>query len=138
MWVVATAKSMLAVWKEWNLDKYLHRAWQQGIVLGGVSAGSICSFQEGVTDSIPGPLTAIKALGFLKGSNCPHYDGETERRPSYHKLMLEGKIEAGIAIDDHVAVHFIDDNIFKVIKSNPKGHAYLVYKDGNSIEEKSV
>src|SRR5688572_3746433 len=69
-------RSLLAVWRDWQLDVYLHKAWQRGIVLGGASAGSICWFEQGITDSIAGPLTALNCLGFLKGSNCPHYDSE--------------------------------------------------------------
>ena len=131
-------KSMLAIWREWNFDTFLKRAYEKGIVLGGVSAGSICWFQEGVTDSIPGPLTAIKALGFLNGSNSPHYDGEAERRPAYHKLLLDEKLSAGIAIDDNVAVHFIDGNVFNVVKSNPKANAYHVFKEDNTVVEKPI
>jgi dipeptidase E len=131
-------KSMLVLWREWNLDTILQKAWQQGIVLGGVSAGSICWFQQGITDSIPGPLTVINALGFLKGSNCPHYDGETERRPSYHNYILEGKLKSGIAIDDNVAVHFVGEEIANVIKANPKGNSYFVSKDGDKIKEEKL
>ncbi len=129
---------MLAVWRECNVDKSLRKAWEQGIVLEGVSAGSICWFDQGVTDSIPGPLTSLNALGILPGSNCPHYDDEKERRPSYHQLMKDEKIGAGIAIDDFVAVHFIDDAIHKIIKINPYADAYQVYKDGNTIKEEKI
>lgn len=128
-------KSMLAVWREWSVDTYLRRAYEQGTVLGGVSAGSICWFEEGVTDSIPGPLTAIKALGFLPGSNCPHYDGEVERRPAYHRLIESNQLKDGIAIDDHVAVHYINGSIAHVVKTKPQGNAYQVCKDGVTITE---
>lgn len=131
-------KSMLAIWREWNFDTYLHRAYEQGTVLGGVSAGSICWFKEGVTDSIPGPLTALKALGFLEGSNCPHYDGEVERRPAYHQLIRENKLVAGIAIDDKVAVHYVNGSIRTIIKTNPHAHAYYVSKEGQEIKESVI
>ena len=131
-------KSMLVLWKEWHLDNYLRKAWEHGIVLAGVSAGSICWFEQGVTDSIPGALTVIRGLGFLEGSNCPHYDGEKERKPAYHKLMAEDKISAGLAIDDNVAVHFIDGKIFKVIKLNPQANAYHVFKEDTTIKEKPI
>ena len=74
-------KSMLALWREWGLDVILRKAWEQGVVLAGLSAGAICWFEQGVTDSIPGDLTALPCLGLLAGSCCPHYDGEAERRP---------------------------------------------------------
>ena len=119
-------------------DIYLRQAWEQGIVLGGVSAGSICWFEQGVTDSIPGSLTALPALGFLQGSNCPHYDGEKDRKPSYHRLMQEDTIKPGIAIDDYCAVHFIDNTIAQVIKTKPTAHAYKVWSDRDTIREERI
>jgi peptidase E len=129
-------KSMLALWKEWKLDVYLRKAWTQGIVLGGISAGGLCWFEEGVTDSIPGPLTPLKCLGFLPGSHCPHYDGEVERRPAYHRMVKEG-MASGIAVDDHVALHYIDGKLEKVVKANAEGAAYHVHVlNGRLMEEK--
>ncbi|RUR78715.1 Type 1 glutamine amidotransferase-like domain-containing protein [Chlorogloeopsis fritschii PCC 9212] len=86
-------KNLITLWKEWGLDNILREARESGVILSGLSAGSICWFEEGVTDSIPGQLTKLKCLGFLKGSNCPHYDGEPERKPSYHRLLSEGLSE---------------------------------------------
>jgi dipeptidase E len=85
-------KNLLALWKEWGLDAILKKAWNQGILLAGISAGSICWFEEGVTDSYGEGLEPLSCLGFLKGSNCPHYDGEADRRPAYHNLIREMKI----------------------------------------------
>lgn len=73
-------KNLLALWKEWGLDIILKKAWNQGIVLAGISAGSICWFEAGVTDSYGDRLEPIKCLGFLKGSNCPHYDEEMDQK----------------------------------------------------------
>ncbi len=131
-------KSMIALWREWKLDRYLRQAWEAGVVVGGVSAGSICWFEEGVTDSIPGDLTRVAALGFLKGSNCPHYDGEKNRRPMYKKLLLEGKIGPGLAIDDYVAVRFVDDKIKEIFSLNPDAYAYLVSNNAGEIVEKKI
>jgi dipeptidase E len=88
-------RNLLALWKEWGLDNILRKAWNQGIVLAGISAGSICWFEEGVTDSFGEGLELIKCLGFLKGSNCPHYDGESDRRLSYHKLIYDVSLKSG-------------------------------------------
>src|SRR5262245_2380311 len=85
-----TTRNLLAVWREWGLDEILREAWARGIVLTGISAGSICWFEDGITHSIPGSLTPLRCLGFLKGSNCPHYDGEADRRPAFHRLLREG------------------------------------------------
>ncbi len=129
---------MLALFREWHVDTYLKKAYAQGIVLGGVSAGSICWFDQGITDSIPGPLTPLPCLGILPGSNCPHYDGELERRPAYHKMLLENKISAGVAIDDHIAVHFVNGKIQEIIKTNPKANAYRVSINGTTVKEEKI
>lgn len=131
-------KSLMALWKEWRLDILLKKAWASGIVLGGVSAGANCWFEECVTDSIPGDLTALKCLGFLKGSCCPHYDSEKNRRPSYQRLLKEGHLTNGYAIDDFAALHFIHDQLAKVVVSKPKAHAYKVYKDKKHIIEEKL
>ncbi|WNS77360.1 Type 1 glutamine amidotransferase-like domain-containing protein [Bacillus sp. DTU_2020_1000418_1_SI_GHA_SEK_038] len=121
-------KNLLVLWKEWGLDSVLKKAWEQGILLAGISAGAICWFEEGVTDSYGGGLEPLKCLGFLKGSNCPHYDGETDRRPSYHKLIASNKIKPGIATDDGVAIH-IEQDINRIVSSRPNAKAYRVLYD---------
>ncbi|MBU8917784.1 Type 1 glutamine amidotransferase-like domain-containing protein [Bacillus sp. FJAT-29953] len=127
-------KNLLVLWKEWGLDKILKKAWNQSIVLAGISAGSICWFEEGVTDSFGGGLEPIKALGFLKGSNCPHYDGEEDRRPAYHRLVGTGALGGGIAADDGVAIHFIDQDVHKIVSSRPNAKAYSLSFDNKVIE----
>src|SRR5205823_4113356 len=99
-----------ALWREWGLDNIMREAWERGIVIAGVSAGSVCWFEEGVTDSIPGQVTPLRGLGFLKGSYCPHYDGEAHRRPAYRAMLKRRQIGPGIACDDGVAAHFIDND----------------------------
>ncbi|WP_409306003.1 Type 1 glutamine amidotransferase-like domain-containing protein [Peribacillus sp. SCS-155] len=127
-------KNLLALWKEWELDIMLRRAWEQGIILTGVSAGSICWFEEGVTDSYGDGLEPIKCLGFLKGSNCPHYDGEIDRRPTYHNLIASKKIKGGVAADDGVSVHYIEQEISNIVSSRPGAKAYKVDFDTLGIE----
>lgn len=128
-------RNMLLLWKEWGLDKVLRRAYESGIILSGLSAGSICWFEQGLTDPLNAPLLKLDCLGFLKGSNCPHYDGENKRRPSYHNLISTGKMLEGYAVDDGVALHFINDSLFKTVSSRPKAQAYFVNnKEGEIIE----
>ncbi|PWG73685.1 peptidase E, partial [Enterococcus hirae] len=79
----------------------------QGVILSGISAGAICWFESGLTDSFAGSLRAIDCLGMLPGSCCPHYSAEADRRPTYHRLIETGEMPAGIAIDDGAAVHFV-------------------------------
>ncbi len=127
-------KNLLVLWKAWGLDAILKKAWEQGIVLAGISAGSICWFEEGITDSYGDGLEPLKCLGFLKGSNCPHSDGETDRRPSYQKLIAINSIKPGIAADDGVAIHFIDQEISHIVSSRPNAKAYKVYNDTEITE----
>ena len=74
-------KSMLAVWRDWNFDQMLKKAYQNGTLMAGVSAGAICWFNKGITDSWEKELKIIDCLSFINGTCCPHYDEEPERRP---------------------------------------------------------
>jgi len=131
-------RSMLAVWRDWGLDRHLRTAWERGIVLGGGSAGSICWFEYGVTDSIAGPLTAMPCLGFLTGSNCPHYDSEVKRRPAFRKLVAGGRIPDGVAADDGVALHYIDGKLAHVVSSRPRAKGYRVTRSGKRAVERAL
>lgn len=123
-------KNLLVLWKEWGVDQILRTAWEQGIVLAGLSAGSICWYEEGVTDSYGDTLEPLEALGFLKGSHCPHYDGEADRRPAYREFITRGSMKAGIAADDGAAIHYIGQTIKRVVSSRPKAKAYRVSASG--------
>lgn len=131
-------RSLLALWKEWGLDDYFRQAWEQGVVLAGISAGSICWFEEGVSDFFPGELNRLKCLGYLPGSNCPHYDGEANRRPAYHRLLRSGEISEGIAADDGVALHYVGTKLKSVVSSRPEAKAYIVKKKGDQVEEEVI
>lgn len=128
-------KSMLAVWREYGFDNVLADAYEKGIVLCGTSAGSICWFEEGVTDSFADVLTPLKCLGFLTGSNCPHYDSELARRPSYHQLVRDKLIGPGIAADDGVALHFTDGRLERVLSATASAEAYRIELDGSNVKE---
>ena len=125
-------KSMLAVWREWGLDKILEKAHDQGIVLCGVSAGAICWFEQGLTDSWDVDLNVIPCLGFLKGSMAPHYDSEKDRRPSFHKFLESGDIMDGYAAEEDVAMHFVNGALHKTLthRAGQKGYALSVGVDG--------
>lgn len=128
-------KSMLAVWREWGIDVILREAWEKGIVLCGVSAGAICWFEQGVTDSWDDDLYALPCLGFLKGSCCPHYSGEPDRRPAYHQLITSGTIAPGIAIDDGAAAHFIGNDLHRVVTPKSDAGAVRVSMREGSVKE---
>jgi dipeptidase E len=121
--------NMLAVWRTHGFDAVLREAWERGIVLSGWSAGAICWFEAGITDSFGPQLEGMHdGLGFLTGSACPHYDGEALRRPRYTELV-RGGFPPGIAIDDDVAVRFDDAELAEVVTSRPEACAYRVTAD---------
>jgi peptidase E len=121
--------NMLAIWSAHGIDGYLREAWEQGVVLWGASAGMICWFEHGVTDSFGPQLGAMECLGFLPGSACPHYDGEEERRPRYRELV-DGGLAEGIAADDGVALHYVGTELAEIVTCRPRAAAYRVTKDG--------
>jgi len=127
--------NMLAVWKAHGFDLALRAALSTGTVLAGLSAGSICWFEQGVTDSFGTDLRQMDCLGFLRGSNCPHYDGEANRRPSYHKMIQNG-MQAGYAADDGVGLHFVNGELSRVVSSREAARGYRVdCRDGEIAEE---
>jgi dipeptidase E len=121
--------NMLAIWRVHGFDRILREAWEQGVVLWGGSAGMICWFEHGVTDSYGPQLEAMECLGFLPGSACPHYDGEERRRPRYRELV-DGGFPEGIAADDGVALHYVGTELREVVTCRPGAAAYRVTTAG--------
>ena len=121
----------LAIWRTHGFDEVLREAWEQGVVLAGWSAGMICWFEQGVTDSFGPELGPMDCLGFLPGSACPHYDGEERRRPVYTKLVADG-FPAGVAADDDVALHFADTDLREVLTTREGATAYRVTAAGEA------
>jgi dipeptidase E len=127
--------NMLAVWRVHALDKAIAAAWRKGVVLCGVSAGGLCWFEAGITDSFGSRLAALRdGLGFLKGAFCPNYDCEQERRPTLHRELRHG-FPPTIAADDGVGLHFVDTRLAEAVSSRPEAHAYRVrWGKGEAIE----
>lgn len=128
--------SMLGVWRAHGLDEILRRAWREGIVLCGPSAGSLCWFEEALS-AFHGPPRRVRGLGLLPYSNCVHYDAEPARRAEYHSLVGEG-MRHGFAVDDGVALHFHDTQLARVVSSRPDGHAYRVEQLGGEVFEAAL
>ena len=104
--------------------------------LGGASAGSLCWFEEGTTDSRPKELTTVRCLGFLKGSHCPHYDREPARRPLYRKLIASGEMKPGYACDNDAGIYFEDNEVKRVVSSRAGAKAYYVSASGGEAVER--
>ena len=127
---------MIAIWRVHGVDRALRRAWEAGVVMTGISAGSLCWFETGTTDSFGKGLAALSGgLGFVPGSHSPHYDGEETRRPRYHQLIEEG-MAGGYAADDGAALVFDGADLVEVVTSRPEARAYRVElgPDGRAVE----
>jgi peptidase E len=122
--------NMLAVWRVHGFDAILREAWEAGVLLTGWSAGMICWFEAGVTDSFGPQLEGmLDGLGFLPGSACPHYDGEELRRPVYTQLV-RGGFPAGIALDDGVAARYHGSELREIVTDRPDAGGYRIGPDG--------
>ncbi len=117
--------NMLAVWRAHELDLVMRQAWEQGILLAGLSAGSMCWFEQGISTSsgLPGPAAG---LGLLAGSNSVHYDGEPHRRPRYLEAVRTGEVGAGYGVDDGVGLLFEDARLAEIVSSRPRAQAWRV------------
>ncbi len=131
-------KSMLGVWREWKLDILLKKAYLNGKVLCGVSAGAICWFDYGITDSWASNLNLMDCLGLLDGACCPHYQEESDRRPTLHKILSKNDLKECWAIDGGAAIHFRNGNYFKSLSFYDNSSTYKVKKKKGNIEEEKL
>jgi peptidase E len=126
-----------AIWKAQGIDVVLKEAWDRGIVLGGASAGSLCWFEEGTTDSRPKALSIVKCLGFIKGSHSPHYDAEAGRRPLYHALIGSGQMKAGYACDNDAGIYFEETEPKRFLSARDGAKVYYVSASGGTVTERA-
>lgn len=131
--------NLLAVWEAHGLHAILRRAWEAGIVLGGISAGAICWGTGGTTDSYgPELWPVLNQRNLLPFSIGVHYDSEAQRRPLFQQLIGNGTLSAGYATDDGVALHFVGEKLTKAISQEGGKGAYYVSlsQTGQVIEER--
>ena len=140
LWVGGgSVANLLAVWRVHGLDAILRDAWERGVVLAGVSAGSICWHMGGVTDSFGVELRPVtNGLGFLPYSNGVHYDSEERRRPLFQQLIGDSRLPEGYATDDQVALHYVDETLHKVIAETSGKYAYHVLRTSTGAEETRI
>jgi len=130
--------NMLTLWKARGVDTILRECWERGIIMCGISAGSLCWFRAGNTDSF-GTMDKIECMSWLPFSNSPHYDTELTRRPNFYELIRTNQIPAGYGVDEGVALHFQDQNLFKVIAEKTEARAYWIeVKNGQVVEDTIV
>lgn len=125
-----------AIWKAQGIDMVLRQAWERGIVLGGASAGSLCWFEEGTTDSRPKNLSTVQGLGFLAGSHSPHYDTEPGRRPLYQQLIGSGEMKPGYACDNDAGIYFEGTEVRRVVSTRAEAKVYHVSVVGGRVVER--
>ena len=124
--------NLLAVWRAQGIDAILREAWERGVVLAGLCAGSMCWFESGVTASFGTRLAPLTGgLGLLPGSNCPHYN---VRRDAYMDALRDG-LPPGLAAEDGVALHFVDRRLAAVVASREDRRAYRVGVAGDRVIE---
>ena len=128
-------KNLMALWNEWGFGDIMREAWEAGIVLSGTSAGSICWFEDCITDSIPEGLTALKCVGLLKGSNSTHYGSHPDRPATYRELIRTGEVSPGISTDDGCALHYIGNDLHEIVTQDPDARAYRVERVGDDYKE---
>lgn len=124
-----------AIWRAQGIDVLLRKAWRQGIVLGGASAGALCWFESGSTDSRPQQLSIVQGLGLLPGSHCPHYDSEPGRRPQYQALIANSELPAGHACDEGAGLLFEGRRVVRVLSVAAKAQVYRVGLKGGKLVE---
>lgn len=140
VWVMGgSVANLLAVWRVHDLDRIMHRAWQAGVVLSGVSAGSICWFEGGVTDSFGPELRPLaNALGFLPYGNGVHYDVDEGRRPLIHRLVADGTLPTSHCTDDGVGLVYRGTELVEAVAEAPGKGAYVVGREGDQAVEERV
>jgi dipeptidase E len=127
--------SMLGAWRAHGIDAVLRKAWREGIVLCGPSAGSLCWFQEALS-AFHGAPRCVRGLGLLPFSNCVHYDAEPARRAEYRRFVADGMLP-GYAAEDGVALHFRDTQLARVVASRTDARAYRIQCErGEIVEER--
>lgn len=130
---------MLEAWREHGLDRILRQAWEQGVVLAGLSAGSMCWYEEGVNCDDDGQANVVQGLGLIPGSHSPHYDSEPEYRRGYHELLRSGRIRAGVGVSDGAGIHYIGCRIHRVVGSRRDARIYGVEAfDGKVAETEMI
>ena len=131
--------NLLAVWRVHGLDEIFARVWQAGVVLAGVSAGSICWYQGGTTDSFGPELRAVtNGLALLPYGNGVHYDSEARRRPLVHRLVADGTLGTTHCTDDGVGLVYRGTALVEAVTEMRGKGAYVVTRDGDTAVEERL
>ena len=130
-------RSLLALWKAWEMDKMLIEAYNKGIILSGISSGAGCWFEQGVTYSV-WPVGILDGLGLIDGSCCPHFDTEIKMQDFYKSKIQTMEIKPGFALEDETGLHFVDGKLTNAIKSIESKKAIKIDARGETIIESVI
>ena len=128
--------NMIAIFKAQGIDTVLAKAYQKGIILAGGSAGSLCWFKHGLSDSRPQKLSIIECLGFINASHCPHFSSEKSRKPLYEEAILNHKLMPGYACDDLAGMLFQNGKFIKAVSLDKDNNVYYISEKNGKIDEK--
>jgi dipeptidase E len=128
--------SLLGVWRAHGIDVILREAWEAGVILCGLSAGSLCWFAEAMT-GFHGAPQRVEGIGLLPFSNCVHYDPRSAHRLAYHDFLRDG-MRPGYAAEDGAALHFVGSELRRVVASRPESRGYRLDADGERVVEMRI
>ena len=132
-------KSALGVWREWGVDRVLREAWERGVLLAGMSAGAMCWFEAGLTDSFWGAeYRPLSCIGILPGACAVHYSSDPKRRETLHAAHRAGAVPTSIAIDDYAAAMFVDTSLDHVLSWKQNATSYLVSLENDDVIETTL
>jgi dipeptidase E len=137
---------MMRVWRRLGVDELLRAAYEEGTVLSGISAGAICWFDSGHSDSMSfynaqkWKYINVRGLGLIRGIHCPHYNGMTRGVPrrKHFRDMIRKTGGMGIAIENNCAIEFIDGRFYRVVTSKTYARAYKMYKSGSEVVAQQI
>ncbi len=129
---------LMQIWRKAGMDRIIKKAWKQGIILSGMSAGAICWFEDGYTNPKDNIWRRISCLGFLEGSFCPHYDKQVGLRTAYRKMISSGEVSGGYGVQDGVALHYVGTELKYIVSNVPNAKAFHVKKSGFRVTEKEI
>ena len=130
--------NMMGIWKAQGIDTVLRQAYQKGIVMAGGSAGSLCWFNAGLSDSRPKQLSVVGCLGFIGTSHCPHYHSNPFRKPMYQEAIIKGELTPGYACDDRAGILFKNEKYVMSFAADSTSHTYYVSASGGKIKEEPL
>ncbi|WP_242187066.1 Type 1 glutamine amidotransferase-like domain-containing protein [Sphingomonas sp. CARO-RG-8B-R24-01] len=134
-----STRNLMALWKEWGFDKALVEAWKAGVVMSGASAGALCWYETGLTDSYRPTLSSVGGLGILSGSADVHHEVRPDRAVKFREMIADGSLKSpGLALDETVAAVYRGTRLTELVSVTKEGKASLVVKTPSGYNERQL